>query len=161
VEQNISEKKLWHGRLFRYVPLILWIGLILLASTTPASMNNTSRFVRPVLEFIFPNATENTLVIYHTYIRKLAHLTEYAALAFFAARFFWLSGKSYLRKHPYRLALAIVLLVAAADEINQSFNPTRTGSVNDVLLDFLGGLIMVGSIWVLEKRRTMDNEKAT
>jgi VanZ family protein len=159
VEKNISEIKLWHGRIFRYVPLILCIALILFASTTQASMNNTSRIIRPILEFLFPDATENTLFIYHSYIRKLAHLTEYAILAFFAARFFRFSGKDFLKKYWYLFALTIVLLIASIDEINQSFNPTRIGSGYDVLLDFIGGLIMIGFILIVGKVRKVKSKK--
>jgi VanZ family protein len=143
----MAERKLqnfkWHGRIFRYVPLVLWICIILFASTTQASMSNTSRFIRPVLEFLFPNTSEETLMIYHAYIRKSAHFTEYAILAFFASRAFWGSAIELLQKYWYLLALFVVLFIASIDEINQSFNTTRTGSIYDVILDTFGGFIMV------------------
>jgi VanZ family protein len=132
-----------HGRVFRYVPLILWIGLVLFASTTGASMSNTSYFVRPLLEFLFPDAPEATLLLYHGYVRKFAHFAEYAVLAFFAARAFRGSGKSFLRESRHLAALILVLAVASTDEINQSFNPTRTGSFYDVLIDLAGGIFMI------------------
>ena len=101
----MAEKKLqtseWHGRILRYVPLILWIGVILFASTTQGSMSKTSNFIRPILEFFFPNATEENLIIYHAYIRKLAHFVEYAVLAFFASRAFWYSSIKLLQKYWY------------------------------------------------------------
>lgn len=149
---NVSEISIWHGRFFRYVPLILCVGLILFASTTQASMSNTSRFIRPLLEFIFPETPESTLIVYHGYIRKFAHFAEYAVLGFFASRAFWLSGKDILQRYWYLAALFLVILVASIDEINQSFNPTRSGSIYDVLLDGFGGLAMIIFLRVISYR---------
>jgi VanZ family protein len=86
-------------------------------------MSKTSLVIRPILEFLFPGASEETLIAYHAFIRKCAHFTEYGILAFWA--------------------LLAVALVAAIDETNQSFNPARTGSPWDVLLDVSGGLTML------------------
>lgn len=147
------DKNFWHGRFMRFVPLLLWIGVIFYASSDNGSMTQTSRFIRPLLEFLFPNSPEETITIYHGYIRKLAHLTEYAILAFFAMRMFWLSTKSYLQKYWYLFAFGLVFLVASIDEFNQSFNSNRTGSVYDVALDSLGGLIMI-AIFAIYLRKT-------
>ena len=106
-------------------------------------MQNTSRFVRPLLIFLFPNAPEETLIIYHGYIRKLAHLTEYAILAFWASRAFSTSSIRFLQKFRFVFSLALVFLVASIDEYNQSFDVLRTGSIYDVLLDVCGGLTMI------------------
>lgn len=131
------------GRFFRYAPLILWIGVVLFASTGSAAMSETSRFVRPFLEFIFPNAPEETLAIYHAYIRKLAHLTEYGILGFLASFAFANSPTPSLRKFWFLCAFGVAALVAVIDETNQSFNAARTGSVYDVLLDWTGAIIAI------------------
>jgi len=144
-----SKKTIWYGRFIRYVPLILWICLILFASTTNASMSNTSRFIRPFLEFLFPDTSETTLIIYHGYIRKLAHFVEYGVLAFFASRAFWLSSKDTLRKFWYVTAFLFVVFIAGIDEFNQSFNPTRTGSIYDVLIDGTGGILMIIIVYII------------
>jgi VanZ family protein len=136
-------KAKWRGRIFRYAPLILWIGAIFIASSNTGSMSNTSRFIRPLLEFLFPNTPEEILVVYHGYIRKFAHFAEYFALAFFAARAFYGSSNKWLRKFWYVFALTLIVLVATADETNQSFLASRTSSAYDVLLDSSGGLTMI------------------
>jgi len=143
----------WHGRFFRYVPLFLVVAIILLASTTQASMSKTSRFIGPLLEFLFPNSPESTLVVYHGYIRKFAHIAEYAGLGFFASRAFWNSAKEFLSKNWYWAAMLIVLFVAGIDELNQSYNPTRTGSIYDVFLDGFGGALMVGALMLYKRLR--------
>ena len=138
-----AENKKRRGRFFRYAPLILWICVVLFASTTTASMSNTSRIIRPLLQFFFPNAPEETLIIYHGYIRKLAHLTEYGILAFFASRAFWNSSVRFLQKYWFSASFILVITIASIDEYNQSFNPARTGSVYDVLIDAFGATLVI------------------
>jgi len=130
-------------RIFRYAPLFLWLGLILFLSTGQASMSNTSRFVRPLLTWLFPAAPEELLNVYHGYVRKFAHFAEYAILAFFASFAFFGSTHKFLQKYWYVVAFILVFLTAAIDETNQSFMASRTGSVYDVLLDVSGGLFMI------------------
>ncbi|MEZ5427236.1 MAG: VanZ family protein [Pyrinomonadaceae bacterium] len=152
-----QENPNWRGRFWRYAPLILWIGLILFASSRAGAMSNTSLFIRPLLRFLFPDAPEETLLVYHAYIRKCAHLTEYAGLGFWASRFFWTSSRRFLEKYWFAAAFVLVLAVASVDEFNQSFNPARTGAFRDVLLDCFGGLVM---ICLLGGYRTYRGRKA-
>jgi hypothetical protein len=100
------------SRISRYAPLILWTGIILFASTGSASMSETSRFIRPLLHFLFPGAPEETLVIYHAFIRKSAHFIEYAGLAFWASRAFWNSSIVILQRFWFVFAFLNVLLIA-------------------------------------------------
>ncbi len=146
--EKTLDDSIWHGRIFRYVPLILCICLILIASTTNASSSNTSRFIRPLLEYLFPDISDATLIIYHGYIRKFAHFSEYGVLAFFAARAFWNSSKHLLRKYWHLFAFIVVLIVSLIDEVNQSFDVTRTGSVYDVLIDCFGGSMMISFMFI-------------
>jgi VanZ family protein len=150
-----SLKKMRHKRFFRYMPFILWIGFIFFMSSNSGSMSNTSRFIRPLLEFLFPNALPETLDFYHGYIRKLAHVTEYAILAGLASRAFFGSSKQYFQRFWYLLAMIAVFAVASIDEYNQSFNQNRTGSIYDVLLDCFGGFLMICviSLWFSLKKK--------
>lgn len=106
-------------------------------------MNNTSRIIRPLLEFFFPDAPDATLLIYHGYIRKFAHFAEYAALAFWAALAFSTSSAEFLQKYWYPATFLLIAIIASLDEFNQSLSTARTGSVYDVLLDISGGLFMI------------------
>ena len=131
------------GRFSRYAPLILWIGVIFFLSSRAGSMSNTSLFMRPILRFLFPEAPEEVLLIYHGYVRKFAHFAVYAVLAFWASRAFVSSSALHLQKYWFGFAFGLVLLVAAADETNQSFLTSRTSSPFDVALDCFGGLTMI------------------
>ena len=136
------------SRIYRYAPLVLWIGLIFFFSSTAASANQTSRIIGPILHFLFPSAPEDVIQNYHFFIRKCAHFTEYALLAFWTI---WaLSSSSYqsLKSLRFVLSIFLVLTVASIDEFNQSFEPTRTSSVWDVGLDLVGGAAMTLAVWL-------------
>jgi VanZ family protein len=140
-------------RIKRYGPLVLWIGLIFFLSSGAASAAQTSRIIRPILVFLFPSASEATLQQYHFFIRKCAHLTEYALLAFWTIRALAWPTYSSLRKYRYLLAILLVLVVASLDEFNQSFEPSRTSTPWDVLLDCIGGSIMTCFYWLIAIRK--------
>ena len=136
-----SERPKRRGQIMLYASLLIWIGVIFVFSSTQGSMSQTSRIIRPLLELLFPTAPEEILLFYHGIIRKLAHLTEYAVLGFLASRAVagFYDGK--LRGRSYVWAIVLVVLVAILDEMNQSLNPARTGSMIDVLIDLTGGFI--------------------
>lgn len=125
-------------------------------------MSETSRFIGPLLHFLFPSAAEETLVTIHGYIRKSAHFTEYAILAFLAVRALSRSSIDTVQKLRFILPLFLVSLVAAIDEFNQSHDPSRTGSVLDILLDVSGGLVLVLILWLAKwPRQTNDAQVLT
>ena len=49
------------------------------------------------------------------------------------------------------LAMSLVVVVAALDELRQSSLATRTGSLGDVAIDFTGGALGVGLIVALHR----------
>ena len=129
----------WRGRFWRYAPLIFWIIVIFVASSNTGSMSNTSRIIRPLLEFLFPNISEIQLTAIHGYTRKAAHLAFYFVLGALAARAFSGSLKDSLRQNWLAISFALVVAVASLDETNQSFLASRTGSIWDVFIDVCGG----------------------
>jgi VanZ family protein len=98
--------------------------------------------IGPILHFLFPSASAETLQQYHFFIRKCAHFTEYALLAFWAIRAWSRSSFSAIKDYRYALAVLLVFAVASLDEFNQSFEPSRTSTVWDVGLDLVGGTAM-------------------
>jgi len=131
---------MWRARAWRYGPLLVWMLLIFLFSTGGLSASNTSRIIRPVLLWLFPEISEERLALVHFIVRKAAHFTEYAVLALLAARAFLGSSRDLLRRRWFLSSLALVVVYALSDEYHQRFVPTRTGSVYDSLIDISGGL---------------------
>ncbi|MCA1591067.1 MAG: VanZ family protein [Acidobacteria bacterium] len=129
----------WRGRLWRYGPLVVWLGVISFASTGALSASNTSRIVRPLLLWLFPGITEGALLEVHFLVRKAAHFTEYAILALLAARAFLSSSRLALSRHWWLASFSLVAVYALLDEYHQSFVASRTASIYDSMIDAAGG----------------------
>ena len=139
-------------RIWRYGPLLLWIGFILYASSGGFSSDSTSRFVRPLLLWLFPGISEAKLAGAHFLTRKASHLAEYAILAFLARRAFVLSSRAFIQRWWFELALLLVMLCSMMDEFHQSYDPSRTASILDCVIDVIGGLIVL-LVFKLSDRR--------
>ena len=91
--------------------------------------------LRPLIHWIAPAASEETIALVHAGIRKLAHLTEYAVLGALVVRA--LEGPQ-SRPQIVLRALAICAAYAALDELHQRFVPSRTGAELDAAIDLAG-----------------------
>lgn len=137
---NATERRrVW---LWSYVPLFLWIAVIFFLSSPSGSAANTSLIVGPLLHFFFPDISDVRVEFVHAIVRKSAHFTEYAILALLAIRAFTAST-GILYKLRWVLPLVLVAAVAALDEFNQSFEPSRTSSAWDSVLDLTGGTVAI------------------
>jgi len=123
---------------------------ISVASTSEFSGENTSRIIGPLVLWLFPGTSDETLQIVHFIVRKLAHLTEYAIMGFLAARAFSTSFYGPLRRHWFLVALLLIVIYSLLDEYHQSFVPSRTASIYDSMIDSVGGL---AALVVQAKRR--------
>ena len=128
---------------------------MLFASSASFSASNTSRIIRPLLLWLFPDISEASLAHVHLLVRKAAHFAEYAVLALLAARAFGTSRREKLRRRWWLAAFALVACVALADEYHQSFLPSRTGTIYDSLLDMTGGACALAcvALWLGARRR--------
>ena len=136
-----------------YAPLIIWTIFTLGLGSGAASMGETSRFIRPLLEFLFPAADADTLYLYHAAIRKLAHLFQYGVLGLFALHAF-----TYF-KRPVVFALSFVALIAMIDEFRQSFDPARTATPLDILLDIVGAMLALGVVFAFRRIRRNNADR--
>jgi VanZ family protein len=150
-----DEKRVWGRRLWRYGPLVAWACFVLFASSASFSASNTSRIIRPLLLWLFPDISEASLAYVHFLIRKTSHFTEYGILALLAARAFRTSQKEKLKQFWWLAAFALVACVALVDEYHQSFLPSRTGTIYDSLLDMAGGAtaLACAAVWLAWRRR--------
>jgi VanZ family protein len=65
----------------------------------------------------------------------------YGLLAWFSARASLAGGNS--KPNAVGFALAVVLVIAAFDEVRQSTHPQRVGSPMDVLIDLSGAAVFL------------------
>jgi VanZ family protein len=148
VENNSSPK--WRVAVKSYAPLVLWIGVIFFLSSPEGAANQTSRIIGPILHFFYPDISPGLEDQIHAVVRKSAHFTEYAILALIAARAF--ASSAVVRQKRHLLALILIAVIASLDEFNQSFEPSRTSSFWDVLLDIFGGLVMTLVLMFADRR---------
>jgi VanZ family protein len=116
-----------------------WMAFISFASTGNFSAGNTSRIIGPLVLWLFPDTSPETMLVIHGITRKIAHLAEYALLGILAARAFRASPRAALRGRWFLVSLALVVVYALLDEYHQSFVPSRTGTIYDSLIDIVGG----------------------
>jgi VanZ family protein len=116
------------------------MAFISFASTGSFSAGNTSRIIGPLVLWLFPDTSPETMLAIHAVTRKLAHFTEYALLAILAARASRSSSRQTLRDRWFLASLALVVVYALVDEYHQAFVPSRTASIYDSLIDIAGGL---------------------
>jgi len=140
------------NRLKRYLPLFIWMAFISFASTSEFSSANSSRIIRPLVLWLFPHTSEESLATIHFLVRKAGHFTEYAIMGFLAGRAFSTSSAQVVRRRWFIVALVLIAVYALVDEYHQSFVPSRTASIFDSLIDTTGGLAALLVYWIRRKR---------
>jgi VanZ family protein len=135
------------------------MGVIASFSTDTFSAAHTGAILKKIIDAIYPSMPAPWFETVHFFIRKSAHFTVYGILSwltFFAWRItvpaprrwtFTLSG----------LALAVTFFTGSLDELHQSFVPSRTASVRDVMLDVTGALFFQAVLAILLTRRDREN----
>lgn len=83
----------------------------------------------------------------NNFIRKTAHFMEYFVQAFLLCGLF--SALKMNKKHCLGYILFFCLFTAVIDENIQLYAPGRAGMVQDVVLDFLGGLSGIAVFFVV------------
>ena len=115
------------------------------------SAEQTGRILRPILEWFFGVIANSTFLTIQFLVRKTAHVVVYATLSalwFRAQR----GPRSGWQSSWALLALLVSLLVAIGDEYHQSFDPSRTGTPWDVVLDTFAALLAQAAIAVSASR---------
>ena len=132
-----------HNLLKAWIAAILWLIVIAIESSALLSSHYTSRILYPVLHFLF-GMDWLRFQYWHFYIRKGGHVVGYAILSILLFRA-WRATLPAVNdaKWAFRWANIAFLgtaFVASLDEWHQSFLPSRTGRVQDVILDTCAGL---------------------
>jgi len=132
-----------------WLPVLVWMGVIFLASGDPMSFQHSSRIIGPIVQWLLPRLSAEAVHNVVVAVRKSAHVTEYALLALLVWRA-WQKPGTHPPSWQWRLAARCVLLVivyAAGDELHQLFVTTRQASVKDVLIDTGGAVLGLLFLW--------------
>jgi VanZ family protein len=148
-----QESQSLRRRLSRYAPLVFWMLFISFASTSEFSAANSSKLIRPIVLWLFPDINKQSLAQIHFVVRKVAHFLEFAALGLLAGRAFYMSSHQVLRVHWVLWAILLVVSYALLDEYHQSFVPSRSASIYDSFIDMAGGFtaLVLYRIWTLHR----------
>ena len=114
--------------------------------------NEQSSWILMLCERLF--GTEFTVF----FVRKAAHMCEFAALGFFSAVAFTYSFQNIKKVY---FAAVFSVLYAVSDEIHQLFVEGRAGQVRDVFIDSIGIIIGIGIMllfyWIIHIGRKKKN----
>ena len=148
----------------------LWLIVIALESTQYLSSAYTSRILYPIFHFLF-GLDPARFAIWHHYLRKTGHFVGYftlSVLLFRAWRATLCRGDSLIRQGGRSvrflqlewslrwagIAFFMSAFVASLDEWHQTYLPSRTGAVSDVILDSTAALIaQIVIFFLLQARR--------
>jgi VanZ family protein len=114
----------------------LWLVVIAIESTSYLSAESTSRFLYPILHFLL-GLTLKQFAVWHHYIRKTGHFVGYFILSVLLFRA-WKTTLSLPAIWALRwsgIAFFMSAMVASLDEWHQTYIPSRTGAISDVMLD--------------------------
>jgi len=136
-------------------PALVWAGIISIESTDSFSSDHTGALLYRLLSHFYANINLHDVLVLNFVLRKTGHVFGYGMLSLLLLRG-WRATLDPARAWLGRVALLSWLgtvFVAAMDEWHQSFIPSRTGTVRDVLLDSAAGLVflLVACAW-LRKR---------
>ena len=154
---QLSEDR--HQVLKAWIAAILWMIVIAIESTKWLSAHNTSRILFPVLHYLF-GLGYSSFQHWHFYMRKAGHVFGYGLLSILLFRA-WRETLPALNHSRWTIrwaAMAVIgtAIVASLDEWHQSFLPSRTGTVHDVVLDTCAAIAaqILVLLWAGSRRRS-------
>lgn len=143
-------------RLVYWLPALVWMGMIFFGSTDVLSGSRTSRFIAPVVRWLFPGISEERVDRIVFVVRKCAHVSEYGVLAVLVLAGMGGTFRPVPREWSWPRAGGALLVCAAyavTDEVHQSFVPSRFGDPVDVLIDTAGAGVGLLVLWTLTRLR--------
>ncbi len=129
-----ATRQIWKA----WIPAIIWLCIITIESTDYLSSGHTSRILYPVLHYLL-GLDLVRFEVWHHYIRKTGHFVGYFTLSCLLFRAWKASlpvgaAKRWVLRWA-NVSFLMTVLVASLDEWHQTFIPSRTGTVRDVILD--------------------------
>ena len=121
-----------------WIAALLWLVLIAIESTDWLSSSGTSRILYPIFHFL-TGVDPIRFEVWNYFIRKAGHVCGYFGLSLLLYRS-WRATIPLAERRRWsvkwsRIAFFMTTLVACLDEWHQTYIPSRSGDVKDVLLD--------------------------
>lgn len=134
-------------------PAVVWACVIFALSTDSFSSEHTYHIIGPLLHWLFPALSHDSVELINHLIRKTAHFTEYFIFCLLVFRgirgarsgWRWIWGFS---------AWFVAAVYSCLDEVHQAFVASRTASPYDSLLDSIGAFfaVLALALWFYSRR---------
>lgn len=142
MKKSDQRKRILWGSLSLLMLLVIYGQSMMPPKESGALSGFAVTYLKPILDPFNLFGAE----VFHHFIRKAGHFTEYACFSLFFGNFCRSIGE--LRRNNWQLlTLFVCLAVAVSDEFLQSFTG-RGSSVRDVVLDFSGALLGFCTVWL-------------
>ena len=140
-----------------WLPAFIWLGIIAAESTRVFSAANTGQWLYPIFHY-FTGVDRARFEIWNGILRKLGHFVGYFVLSVLLFRAWRATLPSRATAWSQRwagIAWLMTTTVAGLDEWHQTYIPSRTGTIRDVILDSAAALIAQFVIWAFLIRKTV------
>jgi VanZ family protein len=140
---------------WQWLPVAFWLMLIVLESTDMMSSQHTGSVLLSLLVPVFGPIDASTFDLFHHVLRKSGHFIGYGILSLLVFRALRSTVTPRLAYVAF-WSVALTGVVASLDEWHQSYIPSRTGCLQDVVLDTAAAacvqLVLLGAMYVSRKR---------
>lgn len=152
-----------------WLPVVIMLLVIARESTEGFGSVHTSALLRPVYQAVFGAVSDARWEHVHHILRKSGHFVGYGTLGLTWLRawlYTWLTPLRHAsvgtwRALAWQMAMACTAVVAALDELHQTWIPDRTGLMTDVLLDTCGAIVLCGTVAVLWQMRARHSSRGS
>ncbi len=154
---------------FVWLPVAVMLLVIARESTESFASLHTSALLRPVYQVLFGVVSDAQWEHVHHILRKSGHFLGYGTLGLTWLRawlYTWLRPLRHAAAGTWRslawlMAIACTAVVAALDELHQTWIPDRTGLMTDVVLDTVGAMVLSGALAVLWQVRAQQASRGS
>lgn len=136
---------------------ILWLILIAIESTPWLSAQNTAHALYQLLVSFFGPVSASGVSVANAVLRKVGHVVGYGILSWLLFRA-WRATLGSYRAVAWALPWSVIAFfmtaaVASLDEWHQTFLPSRTGALHDVILDSASALAVQILLFLILRKR--------
>lgn len=148
--------------IFGILAIVMMLSIFIFSSMPGDISGAQSSFITELLADILHASNRDLFIArYDYFVRKCAHMTEYAVLA--SLIFGALYGKDRDQRKYILFPVIICFLYALTDELHQVFVPGRSGNIFDVGVDTVGAaammLLILSLEMIIERRRKREGKR--
>ena len=121
-----------------WLATVVWAALIFYLSTPPFGAHRSLPLLARLLALFDLTLSHATLGVLDSFVRTLAHLTEYAIFALLLYRSCLGRNRCWWRPRLAFWSVVIAALYSVTDEYHQSFTSARVSSAFDCVIDTMG-----------------------